>query len=557
MSRPSSHMSSRSKASTAASRRQYRTVSATSHVDDLLFGGSQRSAPRSTRQQGDSGLSDFFSGGGTTRHAPSPRRSRQAPQETYEIVTKDGVRKIKVPQKESQTESCVVLSQADYDRICRSAVVKTKEQLRKEREQAKASKLDRAEQASRRRAEMQQVEARQRKAQPISDLELEEQQKRERITEGATRLREEEEDEIKRLNEMILQAKVYAIRDAQMQEKVQLHEQDRDYELRLDQMMEEERIKGLQQQEEADMDVKRKRIADATELRKQIQEREMQALLAEELKEQETQAMIRQLEEMKVEDEKVLAEKREKARVVMEDASRYNDEARRLRQQLVEAEKEEDKRVAEYLKEKAAKEAELEAEKKREALAREKELARLRAMQESVGDKIAERQALEAKRAQDDRERQLRKEEREKERKRQEILADLQQSREEQLRAKEAVLAYQSRLEREDFERVLQAQQELIAQEEEKKLADHSKRRDFQKEIRSQIVEKESERVGHRKEFFEEGRRLDQEAQARRKKLDEIKQRKLAELQAAGVDDKYLGPIKRLIAAPATTKFST
>lgn len=75
-------------------------------------------------------------------------------------------------------------------------------------------------------------------------------------------------------------------------------------------------------------------------------------------------------------------------------------------------------------------------------------------------------------------------------------------------------------------------------------------------ELQQQIQEKEKERLLERKAFFEEGVKLDNEANARRARLDEIKQRKLEELKAAGIEDQYLHPLKRLVQAAPTQKFS-
>ena len=57
------------------------------------------------------------------------------------------------------------------------------------------------------------------------------------------------------------------------------------------------------------------------------------------------------------------------------------------------------------------------------------------------------------------------------------------------------------------------------------------RRRKHEETVRKQISEKEKQAIESRKAFFEEGARLDQEAQQRRQRLDEIKQRKLAELE--------------------------
>ena len=50
-------------------------------------------------------------------------------------------------------------------------------------------------------------------------------------------------------------------------------------------------------------------------------------------------------------------------------------------------------------------------------------------------------------------------------------------------------------------------------------------------QVRQQIQEKEAHRVQERNAFFEEGVRLDEEARARRAKLEDIKRKKLEELR--------------------------
>ena len=65
---------------------------------------------------------------------------------------------------------------------------------------------------------------------------------------------EEQDDEIKQLNELILNAKCHAIRDAQLQEKEEVLSAMKDEEARLDVMMEIDRLKALQESEEREQD---------------------------------------------------------------------------------------------------------------------------------------------------------------------------------------------------------------------------------------------------------------------------------------------------------------
>ena len=68
----------------------------------------------------------------------------------------------------------------------------------------------------------------------------------------ANEQRQEQEDEIKRLNELILNVKVHAIRDAQLIEKQQIKRELKDEEKRLDIMMEVDRLNAIKVQEEID-----------------------------------------------------------------------------------------------------------------------------------------------------------------------------------------------------------------------------------------------------------------------------------------------------------------
>lgn len=61
---------------------------------------------------------------------------------------------------------------------------------------------------------------------------------------------DEQDDEIKKLNEVILNAKCHAIRDTQLKEKAEIEKAMREEEERLDLMMEVDRVKALSEFEE-------------------------------------------------------------------------------------------------------------------------------------------------------------------------------------------------------------------------------------------------------------------------------------------------------------------
>lgn len=126
----------------------------------------------------------------------------------------------------------------------------------------------------------------------------------------------------------------------------------------------------------------------------------------------------------------------------------------------------------------------------------------------------------------------------------------MKQGREDQVHHKEHFLAMQAQTDRAEFERILKAQQDAIARNaaEQAKLAE--RRHHHADEVRRQVKEKEMEKIQKRQAFFDEGIKLDQEARERQQRLNEIKQRKLEELRAAGIPEKYCAEVSRRITAP-------
>ena len=94
------------------------------------------------------------------------------------------------------------------------------------------------------------------------------------------------------LLQLILNAKCHAIRDAQLIEKVDIKKEQLEEEKRLDEMMEVERLKALQEYEDREKAAHMERLVGAQVLQQQITEREQLRLLDEEKKDQETKVPL-------------------------------------------------------------------------------------------------------------------------------------------------------------------------------------------------------------------------------------------------------------------------
>ena len=92
--------------------------------------------------------------------------------------------------------------------------------------------------------------------------------------------------------QLILNAKCHAIRDAQLIEKVEIKKELLQEDKRLDEMMEVERLKALQEYEEREKQKQQERLEGAKVLREQIKDNVQYRMLEEERKDQETAVSV-------------------------------------------------------------------------------------------------------------------------------------------------------------------------------------------------------------------------------------------------------------------------
>ena len=190
-----------------------------------------------------------------------------------------------------------------------------------------------------------------------------------------------------------------------------------------------------------------------------------------------------------------------------------------------------DLKIIEYQKEKAVKEAAYEAEQERKKAEKENEVAHLRAQQERARDLQAEKDALRAKREQERKEREWRQKERLELNKKRQTEEEMRLAREWQIKNKEHYLAMEAVRDKSEFQKVLKTQLELAQKEKDQEERVRHRQKSYNENLQKQIRQNELVKIQERKQFFEEGNRLDEEARTRRAKLEEAKRKKLDELR--------------------------
>lgn len=217
-----------------------------------------------------------------------------------------------------------------------------------------------------------------------SEMDQEVQAENQAVLVKALRQLEEDEDEIKKMNELILNAKCVTIRDAQVQEKLQIKMERKREDIRLDTMMENERQRDVEKIRERERRKHDEQRLGASVIRKQIEERHEAALLQTERRDQEIKAAMTATAAQDELDRQLKLVKMEQQRVHLQNIQAANIRSIQHRKDVAIAEVEEDKKVMRYVLEREKQQQERDTLDKSRKLEKEKELGRLRAQQQKV-----------------------------------------------------------------------------------------------------------------------------------------------------------------------------
>merc|ERR1719376_910536 len=162
----------------------------------------------------------------------------------------------------------------------------------------------------------------------------------------------EDDDQVKMINTMISNAKVHAIRDAQVMEKSQVSKEMKEEEMRLDTMMEIDRINAVRAAEDIEELKQKQRFLNAQLLLKQIKGNTEEKVVRQERKDQETRIVLQKLQELHELDEKEIAEKKVRKENLRKELDYYSQQQQKHRERVVRQEKQAAFKAMEYQKQK-------------------------------------------------------------------------------------------------------------------------------------------------------------------------------------------------------------
>ena len=268
---------------TSGGGKKYRTKSKCSIVDESLFA--------------------------TARPSAAKVRAGQRKPEMIQVITKDLIRNVVVPSK-TKPHNAICINQATLRSVHEKSKTKTRDELMMELENARKEQEIAMAAAAQRKHKFEETDLHKQENAELNDLEREAKLLNEGILEKAKMQRLEQEDEIKHLNELMLNAKCHAIRDAQVLEREEIKRDIQEEETRLDTIREVHRLNEIEDAERVEQAKQIKRIEGARQIMDQIKSNTVARILEEEKKNAESAALLSYIEKLQREDLQELERKR-------------------------------------------------------------------------------------------------------------------------------------------------------------------------------------------------------------------------------------------------------
>jgi hypothetical protein len=208
------------------------------------------------------------------------------------VVTMDELRTIRGKTEKNNQNDAVIISKNDLDRIKGATTIKSKEQLIAEKRLLEEQKQAALAKSKARKQKMQELDAQRSTKQKPSEFQSIEKNKAETLLSKAQKKLDNDMDDVKAMNQMVLYSKVVTIRDKQLQENKRLESEWVEEQKKLDLMMEIERLKVLKEEEVREKRKHEARKKGAQVIVDQIQERTIIRMKEQEVRDKERMELL-------------------------------------------------------------------------------------------------------------------------------------------------------------------------------------------------------------------------------------------------------------------------
>lgn len=174
--------------------------------------------------------------------------------------------------------NAAVITRDELERIKQATVIETKEEKKQKKKIADDQLAQTMSNANARKSRMAENDKTRASKMPQTKQEVHNNERASNLLSKAQMQMDEEQDDVKHMNQMVLYSKVVTIRDKQLEENVRLEQEWVDEQKKLDLMMEIERLKALQEQDEREQKRKVALKRGQQVIVDQIKDRELQRL---------------------------------------------------------------------------------------------------------------------------------------------------------------------------------------------------------------------------------------------------------------------------------------
>ncbi|XP_053669728.1 cilia- and flagella-associated protein 45 [Anopheles nili] len=471
------------------------------------------------------------------------------------IMNKDNIRQLLIPSKDLSVYPAF-WSKADYDRMQDKAKLKTLEDRLAHFKANEIEKKTMLDESDKRKKRLQNIDReRQQKGVKLSSLALDADGKCEhdqygarsprKIIDRAFLAKQEQEEEVKRANRIILAAKCHIIRDAQIAEKQEIERELRTEELRLEKMMLQENEKALKEEEKKRKVNKVLTTQHSEEIRNQLVEREKARLKEAERIEEEAR-VLKQAQMAIVEEEKRKEKERyDRINEVRDGLKKAYELSAYYKQVEFEEQRIAELKIQEYMRQRAERQKKLEFERKITAEVREKEHDRMLKIQQKLLDTKSEKNDMDLRRGQEHIEREFRRREKETAIKKKELEQQLAVARAAQLEAVKTERAMQLARDELEHQKTVHKLKEDEVKEMEQKRKQLKLREKYREEIIQQMNLKEQERREKERIARLEQQNLKEEAKKRDKNIKIIIANKIKLMKESHVPERFIKDVER------------
>ena len=378
-----------------------------------------------------------------------------------------------------------------------------------------------------------------------SDYEKEKEKKNKELIKKAQREMEENFDEVKLMNKLMLSAQMATIRDKQVEESKKIKDKNKKIEDKLFLMSEIERLKELNEREKFEKKLNEKKIEGKKELQKQIL---YNLKLKEEQKKivkKEYEDIVKYLEKIKKEDEEKIKRDKEKGKKLIKEIIEANKKSLELKKSRKIKEIEEDKKLMEYNKQKALEEEKKQQELKQIQIKKELEIGKIQEKQKILIDNQSLLDEINMKRAFEAAGRAERKKAEEEMKMKQKKVEEMRGWNKKLIDFKIDMINKEAEETKREYDKNIEVQmkERQLEIEREKKILESLKK--YKQDLQKIIASKEEEKKMKQREIIEEGRRIKQNQEEYYNRLKQIKQRKIEELKKMNVPEIYIHNLQK------------